>query len=1048
MSAGDISRLVVILLFFLVSSCAGRPDDVKPLKLLGSNSQDRVASCPSGGSQEPGRLDEAAKLNSQAGSFVAAGDYAKAEPLYKKALEIRETELGPAHPEVASILNNLAALYYSFGDYNSAEPLYRRALEIQQKVLGPAHPDVAASINNLAALCCSAGDFAQAEALHKRSLEIHEKALGPEHPKVAASLNNLALVYYSVGDYAKAEPLFKKALAVREKVLGQAHPEVATSLNNLALLYYSLGNYAEAEPLFRKALAIREKALGPAHPEVAASLNNLAALYEPLGDYAKAEPLYKKSLAINEKTLGPEHPEVATSLNNLAELYYSLDDYAKAEPLYKRSLAIHEKNLGPEHPRVATSLNNLALLYCSLCDYVQAELFLNRALEIRKKAFGPEHPEVATSFNNLALLYSALGNDAQAEPLFKRSLEIREKTLGPEHPDVATSLNNLALLYGLQGDCQKAYDIMMRAQKIEDYIVQQVIGLTSEDEKINFISTHNEPLYALLSLAAQYQAKGNQIRKGAFDIWLRRKGMVLEVQKKFQESLVCSDDPSIKGMFNDLTRIRSRLARLVFAGPGRMSIDAYKKQIAELEGKKQDLEAQLTKLSRAFARNEKVSRADTEKVAGALPHKSVLVEFARIDLYDFHAREIEARWGPPHYLAFILPAGNADRLSVVDLGKAEEIDKAIGELTKSLDKYSQDPAGVAIAKAASKAFDLIFNPLQKGLGDTKEIFLSPDGSLDLIPFEILRRPNGRYLIEDYTFNYLNAGRDLLGFDSIQEPGGKTLLIGDPDFDLGEKDKSIVMSKLGLKRAESDVPPLRVAALTSLSFNRLPGTKQEVEAIHELIGQDKSELYIGREALEDVLKCHESPRIIHFATHGFFLDAQNLPKVKPSRGKTPISGRATPAQSAAYKRSYENPLTRSGLMLAGANRAMRSGVIGQGDGIVTADKILELRLKGTEMVVLSACKTGLGEIRNGEGVLGLRRAFLQAGAGSLVMSMWSVPDQETRELMIEFYKNALSGKINRCQALRQAAIKEMQIVKERYGGAHPAYWGAFVFLGKP
>jgi CHAT domain-containing protein len=235
-----------------------------------------------------------------------------------------------------------------------------------------------------------------------------------------------------------------------------------------------------------------------------------------------------------------------------------------------------------------------------------------------------------------------------------------------------------------------------------------------------------------------------------------------------------------------------------------------------------------------------------------------------------------------------------------------------------------------------------------------------------------------------------------------------------------------------------------------NFKRLPGTRAEVEAIQGLFGTDRSVLYTDRDAREEVLLGTDAPRILHLATHGFFLEDQELSVDAGGRGLSLWDDTLrlkTVKDLKAVKKAVpvENPLLRSGIVLAGVNPAIKAG---WSDGVVTAEKILGLKLRGTEMVVLSACETGLGDVKAGEGVFGLRRAFTQAGTKSLVMSLWSVPDEETKEMMIQFYKNVLSGKMNRCQALRQAALHEMQIVKNHYGFAHPFYWGAFVFLGEP
>jgi CHAT domain-containing protein len=233
------------------------------------------------------------------------------------------------------------------------------------------------------------------------------------------------------------------------------------------------------------------------------------------------------------------------------------------------------------------------------------------------------------------------------------------------------------------------------------------------------------------------------------------------------------------------------------------------------------------------------------------------------------------------------------------------------------------------------------------------------------------------------------------------------------------------------------------------FGRLPNTREEVRAIHGLIGEDKAESYLGKKAREGILRSKGAPWILHLATHGFFLSDLEMVDMrhKTANGTTLSEDEDSHGEPPGRPFKIENPLLRSGIALAGANRALESSDNEQSDGILTSEKILGLRLRGTDMVVLSACETGVGEVKNGEGIYGLRRAFTQAGARSLVMSMWKVRDRETKELMVSFYKNILSG-MNRCQALRQAALNEMKTVKSRYGTAHPFFWGGFVFMGEP
>jgi len=990
----------------------------------------------------------ATSLNNLAGLYKDLGDYAKAEPLFRRALAINEKAFGPDHPRVAICLNNLAALYQSLGNYAKSEPLFRRSLAIFEKALGPDHPRVATCLNNLALLYQSLGEYGKAEPLFRRSLGIFEKTHGPDHPRVATSLNNMADLYKDLGDYAKAEPLFRRSLAIREKALGPDHHDMAGNMNDLAQLYKTLSDYTKAESLFRRSLAINEKALGPNHPNVANSLNNLADLYNDLGDYGKAEPLFRRSLAINEKALGPDHHDVAISLNNLAQLYNDLGDYGKAEPLFRRSLAINEKVLSQDHPDMASCLNNLAMLYDSLGDCAKAEPLFRRALAINEKAFGPDHPDVAISLSNLAVIYASLGDYAKAEPLFRRSLAINEKALGPDHPRVATSLSNLAVISAALSDFRKAHKLNKRVQVIDNKLIDQVMGFTSEDQKIKFLSSKRRDLYVFLSLVNQHLRQISSYRKDALDVWLKRKGVILEAQRRFQEALVYSDDLQAVKTFLDLSRIRARLSKLAFSGPGKEGVAVYKEKIADLKAQKDRLEARLSKLSQAFALNQKITKADSEKVAGALPENTVLIEFARVMMFNFKGKGKEKRWLPAHYIAFVLHAGNGDKIGMVDLGNAGEIDKEITRLKRNIFNL-KDIKRTKVIKSSKRIYALVIKPLEKELGSVKKVFISPDGNLNLIPFEILQSPDGKFLIENYTLNYLGAGRDILGFGEIKAKGNKALLIGDPDYDLGADEKDSTSRNLGLSKGIEKAINRRSTDMRGLHFKRLIGTKEEVVAIHMLLGKESSELYTGKEALEELLRKEGRPSILHLATHGFFLDDLELESLRddPFNRGTQMSSIVT-TQVTDMKIKIENPLIRSGIALAGANNALKTQDPEKSDGIVTAEKILGLRLRGTDMVVLSACETGIGEVKAGEGVFGLRRAFTQAGAKSLIMSMWSVPDKETKELMIQFYKNIQSGKMSSCQALRQAALKERKIVKKRYGHTNPLFWGAFVFLGEP
>ena len=413
-------------------------------------------------------LTRARMMDTIGNVYQKLGLYTDAEPLLRKALEIREKHLGPESLQVAESLIGLAILNERIGKYDKAESLAGLSLEIREKGLASDHPDVAESLHSLALINHKQGNFDEAESLYNRALEIRERVLGSNHPDVAETLRNLGILHYMKGQYSDAEPLYKRALTIREKILGPDHPDVGRNLNSLAALYYTLGRYSEAEPLYKRAFEIRKKTLGSDHPEVAICLNNLALLYYNQDKLNEAEVLYKQALEIREKALGPNHPDVAESLESLAALYLRDDRYNDAEPLYKRALVIQKKTLRPDHPNVARCLNELALLYTYQGKSIEAEALLKEALEIREKALGPDHPDVAESLESLAYLY--LGNDRydEAETLYKRTLNIREKVLGPDHLSVADILDALAYISDEKGQYDEAVRLSQRALAIRE----------------------------------------------------------------------------------------------------------------------------------------------------------------------------------------------------------------------------------------------------------------------------------------------------------------------------------------------------------------------------------------------------------------------------------------------------------------------------------------------------------------------------------------------------------------------------------------------------
>ena len=390
-------------------------------------------------------LAEARQRLEAAGALYRQGKPGEALPLAREAVRIIEHIFGPQAIECVAGMNDLAALYESLADYAQAETLYRKVLEIRRKAQGTRHPDYAAALGSLGSLYHLLGDYARAEPLLRESLEVFRSSLGPKHLDCVAALNNLATLYHVAGEYGRAEPLLREALEISKQLVGEGSPHYARSLNNLAGLYCSMGDYARAEPLLRQTAEISKGVDGPTSPAYATCLNNLAGLYYSAEDYDRAEPLFRQALALRESALGRKHPDYAACLDNLAGTYEALGQYDKAQPLYQQALEIRKEALGPKHPDFALGLNNLAGLHKARKEFDRAETLYRQAMEISRVSLGPRHPRYAVALNNLASLYRAKGDHRRAEPLYEQALDITQQVF-QETATVLSERQQLAMI--------------------------------------------------------------------------------------------------------------------------------------------------------------------------------------------------------------------------------------------------------------------------------------------------------------------------------------------------------------------------------------------------------------------------------------------------------------------------------------------------------------------------------------------------------------------------------------------------------------------------
>jgi CHAT domain-containing protein/Tfp pilus assembly protein PilF len=740
--------------------------------------------------------------------------------------------------------------------------------------------------------------------------------------------------------------------------------------------------------------------------------------------YDRAEPLHKRALAIQEAALGNTHPDVATSLNNLGSLYSVWGLYDRAEPLYRRALAIRETALGNTHPDVATSLNNLASLYLDQGLYDRAEPLYRRALAIREATFGSIHPLVADSLNSLASLYFDQGLHDRAEPLYRRALAVRKDALGNTHPDVAVSLNNLALLRIGQHRLNAALPLFTRAFSMSEQRLRREALDFSEVRLFTFLQYMHGSEEALYKLLRAYPGD-DRVRRLVLSAVLLFKGRSVEETANISRTIHQGLSVADQGTFEQLRSLRSQLAVLSFGEEGSLSATDHQKQRKALEEEGDKFEEELAKRSAPLRALTTLPGPDqiVGRVATSLPKGSALVEFI--------AYQNSALTPPPgtpyvqiakrmHYQALVLFPDATTR--AIDLGPAKPIDEAASQLREALANHNE-----AIEAPARRLHRLVFQPLRPLLGTTRRLFVSPDGQLGLIPFAALHDGHD-FLLDSFDITYLTSGRELLPRPQSSTPASSVFVLADPNLsatpELSPSSTDLVPLPLPFLSTRERVSTSR-AATAQGSLRQLPAARQEAEEIQRLLPQ--AQLFLGDKATKERLLNLPTPGILHLATHGFFLgNAPTTPETHARNTVDPLGGLLLPPPQ-------PEPLLNSGLVLA-ASPAGPEGTR------VTALELAGLDLWGTQLVVLSACDTGRGEVQLGQGISGLRRALMVAGAETVVSSLWSVNDDSTRQLMDAYYRNLLAGQ-GRASALREA----MRTLRETH--PHPYDWAPFIALGR-
>lgn len=925
---------------------------------------------------------------------------------YEKAVEI---SAGIALPMVESIASrnseeytvaagNLALYYDAAGNYGKAIETGTLVLEIEKELSGGMpNAYIAESLNNLSTFHSSAGNIEEAIMTATLAVEMQEEVAGNNNIDYATYCSTLALAYSYAGDYDRALELENASMSIIAGIEGENCYDYALSLVNYASFNESKGNYTDAVRYAGKATEIMAAAVGYGHPDYLRCRRILASAYGSTGNNRKALAIEKDLCRKMENVLGKSHPDYILSLNNIASCYSSLQENDSALIVGKKVVELMDSIHGKNHPDYITALNNLAGYYEDRHDYDRAIDAGKEVLELCRQNYGENYPGYALALNNMCTYELWSGNAREAAVYGEKAVAAMENIYGKNHPDYTTSLENLIAAYYFSVDyanCEKHIREIVGNRNKE--IIRNFGSMTSA-ERAMFWNRYKEWYESFLPNYA-FGIGSDSLRIAAYDGILLSKGLLLNSDIEMRKLITESGDTAALHILDRMSRNR-RILNSEYDKPATSRTVDTDSLAAVME----KLESQLVERSKEYGdytRNLAISWKDVEN---QLSDGDIAIEFLLFDTQD-----------ETQYVALTLKKGyeSPKMTPLFNSGQLENID---------INLYYSSPL----------LYSLVWRPLEKEMENTKRVYFAPSGELYNIAIESVLAPDLSLISDKRDYYRLSSTRQL-AIDHAKVADEQAAVYGGLHYStgIGTLDRDSRNYGLGKRAIRLDTSVLGLRG----NIQDLPGTEIEAEEICSSLKSAKIEtkMFIDTLGTEASLKSLSGKgiNILHIATHGFYW----------TKSEAAVMGRFSFLTGNSAPRAAEDKaLTQSGLLFAGANNALRGKELPDGvdDGILTAQEIASLDFGKMNLVALSACQTGLGEI-TGEGVFGLQRGFKKAGARTLLMSLWKVDDDATRLLMTEFYKNMLSGK-SKYESLKDAQryVREYTVTIEDNYDNRPA-----------
>lgn len=950
-----------------------------------------------------GHVDYMDIMNHQAKFYQESDDYSKASKILDELLLIARIKYDNEDIEYGRELEKIASLQINIGEYEKATKNIEGAITIMSNTkTDEALTYLADALITKAKLLSIKGQYDEAEELIYDSDDFRSRGALTADVAGLDFEDDLGGLYLNIGRYSDAQKLLTASLTDKRNQFGPNSRHLNNPLVLNARLNLIKGDYTEAEQQARKANTLATSIFGESSSKVVPSLLQLADVYTIIGDYEKAEGLLNTAIKIQRAKFGEDHIDVGKSISKLALVYFYEDQpLPKIQSLFQDAEQIIGSKLGSNNPTYAEILKNMAIANIAAGNYSLAFSYLNQAEGIWKRRIGKRNNiNAATAQVLKGDIYYRQKNYPEAERFYEDAKKQYQRVFNDTHPEYVKVQSKLSKTYFMQARYKESQDEMEAVLVNYKNFIKEYFPALSEREKAKFWNTIKSD-YEFYNTLIISRNRSTKYIGELYNNALLTKALLLNSSIKVRQRIMSSGDEELIGMYTKWVDDKELLTQALSMGAQDLADNGI--DPVALESSIELLEKNISLKSELFSQSADNRVITWENVKSALRENEVAIEMVRFRVFDHSFTDSVM------YALLYVKGDQRSEPKMILLENGKDLENRYLKFYRNSIRYKiQD----------KYSYEQFWLPIIQDVGTVSTIYLSPDGVYNQINLEAIPTPDGRYVLDNSNIQLISNTKDLF-FNKI-----KTKVVAEKEYAMMFGNPQFYVTT----QPGQPVPTSGLTRSTAQVVTPLPGTKDEIEELDDLLNRKgwTTDKFTEGKAGETEIKQVSNPRVFHVATHGFFKEEQTASKLD---------------QEFNANAAYENPLLKTGLLLAGAGDILNQTQYNYNfdNGILTAYEAMNLNLDQTDLVVLSACETGLGEVQAGEGVFGLQRAFLVAGARTIVMSLFKVSDEATQQLMVKFYRKWIETGNK-----RQAFIDAKKEIRNEYGD--PIYWGPFVMIG--